>query len=437
MKSGGREGVRKDESTVPVPIGLPPLAKMAFDGRDLAPVWNELVQRATAANGDAAALLDLSTIAHLQGRPEDRLALQAEALRFSRVYRQPPATEDANTLRLLAFMAPGDFMANIPIEFMVRTANVNLDMVYVLPGRPLPEIPDHDVALVAAAESDENQPVLAEIASLVRTWPRPVINKPEHIARLTRAGTWQLLKDAPGVVFPVNVRIPRETMLALQSGGTDVAGLLGGAGFPIIARPADSHAGTGLVKLDSAEAISGYLDEWPAEDFYIAPFIDYRGADGLFRKYRIAFIDGRPFACHMAISEHWMIHYLNAGMTESAAKRAEEAAFMAAFDDDFAVRHRVALEAIAQRAGLEYLPIDCGETPDGKLLVFESGTNMIVHSMDPPELFPYKPPQMEKVFAAFEAMVRRAAGRPALVSVPSPALAPGAAAETPLATRAD
>jgi hypothetical protein len=35
---------------------------------------------------------------------------------------------------------------------------------------------------------------------------------------------------------------------------------------------------------------------------------------------------------------------------------------------------------------------------------------MIVHSMDPPELFPYKPPQMEKVFGAFRAMLRGARG---------------------------
>jgi hypothetical protein len=39
---------------------------------------------------------------------------------------------------------------------------------------------------------------------------------------------------------------------------------------------------------------------------------------------------------------------------------------------------------------------------------------MIVHAMDPPTLFPYKAPQMRKVFAAFEAMlVAAATGRPA------------------------
>jgi hypothetical protein len=32
--------------------------------------------------------------------------------------------------------------------------------------------------------------------------------------------------------------------------------------------------------------------------------------------------------------------------------------------------------------------------------------------MDPPDLFPYKQPQMRKVFAAFEAMLRRRAAEP-------------------------
>jgi hypothetical protein len=36
---------------------------------------------------------------------------------------------------------------------------------------------------------------------------------------------------------------------------------------------------------------------------------------------------------------------------------------------------------------------------------------MIVHRMDPPNIFPYKGPQMAKVFGAFEAMLRSKAVR--------------------------
>jgi hypothetical protein len=51
--------------------------------------------------------------------------------------------------------------------------------------------------------------------------------------------------------------------------------------------------------------------------------------------------------------------------------------------------------------------VDCAETRDGRLLVFEADNTAIVHDMDPPDVFPYKPPQMRKIFAAFTAMLSR------------------------------
>ncbi|MGH6725675.1 MAG: ATP-grasp domain-containing protein [Pseudolabrys sp.] len=409
MISSNANAALADELDSVSPIGLPALCQMAFDGLDLAPVWNKLVLRVKAQPSDAAALLDLSAVAQLQGRPQDSRALQTAALNMQRVYRRPAAVPADRPLKLLAFMAPGDFMANTPLEFMLEGSSIELDMMYVVPGTTLPMPPEHDVALVAIDESDETAPVLREIAQRVKSWPRPVVNAPDRIAQLTRAGTWEMLKGAPGIVMPMNARIDRTTLTGVAAGDVAIESVLDGAGFPIIARPSWSQAGVGLVKLDNAAAIDPYLCEWENAEFYVAPFVDYASGDGLFRKYRIAMIEGRPFAAHMAISQHWMIHYLNANMRNDAGKRAEEAHFMANFDSDFAVRHAAAFKAIAERSGLEYLPLDCGETPDGKLLVFEAGTAMIVHSMDPPDLFAYKRPQMEKVFKAFQTMLHNAA----------------------------
>jgi hypothetical protein len=396
----------------PVPIGLARLAKLAFDGQDLALLADELSARALAVPPDPAALMDLSTIAQLTGRPDDRLMLQMGALSLQRVYRQPAAAE--GTLRLLAFMAPGDFLANTPLEFMLQDSNVSLDMLYVVPGRPLPQpLPAHDVAIVAATELEQNRAVLDQLAMLIPSCPRPVLNAPGRIARLTRDGAWNLLRSAPGVVYPINARIERARLAAVGNCEIKIADVLD-FDFPIIVRPVDSHAGHGLGRIADAPAIDGYLENHPACEFFVSPFVDYRGDDGLYRKYRVALIDGRPYACHMAISTHWMIHYLNAGMMESAEKRAEEARFMAEFDDGFVLRHREALVGIAERVGLDYVAMDCAEMRDGRLLVFEVGNGMIVHAMDSPTLFPYKAPQMRKVFGAFEAMLRAAAtGRPA------------------------
>jgi hypothetical protein len=330
--------------------------------------------------------------------------LQQHALEVERVYRQPACVPDP--IRLLALVAPGDFLANMPIEFMLEGSNIVLITAYVLAEQPLPgHIPEHDVALVAIAQSSGNEPLLNALAAIIDAWPRPTVNAPEHIARLTRDGTWAQLKSTPNAHIPMTVRICREDLERVGRGAHSLCAVLGGSNFPIIARPLDSHSGDGLAKLDDGAAIGAFLQARSGAEFYISPFVDYRSADGLYRKYRIALIDGRPYACHMAISEHWMVHYFNAEMTTRAERRAEEARFIADFNEDFSVRHAAALQAIGERLGLDYVPIDCGETADGRLLVFEVGTNMIIHALDPPDLFPYKGEQMQKLFRAFHTML--------------------------------
>jgi glutathione synthase/RimK-type ligase-like ATP-grasp enzyme len=185
----------------------------------------------------------------------------------------------------------------------------------------------------------------------------------------------------------------------------DIAGIA----LPVIIRPVGSHAGHDLQKVNSAQEAADYCESVRASQFYVAPFIDYRSSDGLYRKYRVMIIQGHAYICHMAISSHWMIHYLNAGMTESEAKRREEARAMENFDNDFAKRHNAALQAITQRVGLDYFGLDCAETQDGKLVIFEVDSNMIVHDMDPIDTFAYKQPVMQKLFAAFRSMLLDAA----------------------------
>ena len=82
---------------------------------------------------------------------------------------------------------------------------------------------------------------------------------------------------------------------------------------------------------------------------------------------------------------------------------------MAHFEQEFARRHAAALRAIDARMGMPYLGIDCAETRNGELLVFEADNAMIVHAMDAEALYPYKRPVMQKVFDAFRAMLARAA----------------------------
>jgi hypothetical protein len=401
----------------PCPAGIAKLSKMRFDGVDLGPLWSELIGRYVYHAEDAAALMDLAVLEQLFGNAEAGLARQAEALLLCRLYRSP-FSGGTPALRLLALAAPGDLGTNTPLEFLLEGSDTELHTLYVVPGAPLPApLPEHDLAFVAVSESDDNRAVIDEIARLAAGWPRPLLNRPERIALLSRERLCQLLDGTPGLLVPATARIDRARLARLAAGATTMADVLPDGAFPIIARPVDSHAGHGLQKLPDEAALGRYLQERSEAAFFVSRFVDYRGSDGLFRKYRIVFIDRRSYACHMAIADQWMIYYLNANMRESAAKRAEEAQFMACFDAEFAQRHGDALAAIAERVGLDYFGIDCAESADGKLLLFEADIAMIVHAMDDPAIFPYKAKQMRRVFDAFGAMLRqRRAAAPSSVA---------------------
>ena len=178
--------------------------------------------------------------------------------------------------------------------------------------------------------------------------------------------------------------------------------------YPLIARPIGTHAGGGLEKIVSRAELAAYLGSRKEAQFFIAPFIDYCSPDGKFRKQRIAVIDGKAFASHLAISDHWMVHYLSAGMAAHSDRRAEEAEWMREFETGFAVRHAAAFAALHRRLGLDYFAIDCAELADGRLLLFEADVAMIVHAMDSSATFPYKKLAMRQLFAAFEqALLKR------------------------------
>lgn len=401
------------------PLGVAKLSKLAFDGVDLGPLRSQLLDKYVFEPGNAAALMDLATLEQLSGNLDDGLARQGEALALRRIYRSPCAVATP-ALRLLAFAAPGDLGNNTPLEFLLEDSGIELTTIYVVPGEPFPaEVPDHDLAIVAACESDDNRPCLIEIARRIPDWPRPVLNHPDQIGLLARERLHMLVKPVAGIEMPMTVRIDRASFAEIAEGKAALRSHLADGAFPLIARPIGSHAGRGLRKLDDEAAARAYLAERPESGFQISRFVDYRSADGFYRKYRVVFVDGRAYACHMAIADQWMIYYLNAAMGESEAKRAEEERFMTGFDSEFARRHRAALAALADRIGLDYFGIDCAETADGRLLLFEADIAMIVHLMDSPSLYPYKPPQMRKVFDAFATMLRQRASSAPKLPVPS------------------
>jgi glutathione synthase/RimK-type ligase-like ATP-grasp enzyme len=388
-------------------IGFARLTTMAFNGADLRPMRDEIMTKIAMGTVDAGEGLDLSLIAQLLGDKLMGLAVQDEVLAFHQLFRSPCSLEKPK-LQVLALAAAMDMGGNTPIEFLLEHSGIELQTLYVVDGVELPQpLPEHDVAIVIASDSEECREALGKIERAASRWPRPLLNPPHLVGNLDRDKLHRLLHGIAGLDIPATEAASRAQLSGVAEASRPLADIAGGLGFPIIIRPRGSHAGNGLAKIDDRSALARYLAERPELEFFVSRFVDYANDDGLFRKYRIVFVDGRPYACHMAIADRWDIWYLNAGMAFSDDKRAEEASFMRGFDEIFAVRHRHALAAMAERVGLDYFTVDCAVNKDGELLIFEADNTAVVHNMDSPEVFPYKPPQMRKIFAAFAAMLSR------------------------------
>ncbi|MCJ2088379.1 hypothetical protein MKK88_20660 [Methylobacterium sp. E-005] len=386
---------------VPSPmIGPARLIRAAFEGTDMGAWANDILSRAGDGDLEAGTALDLATILLLMHRSDTALQLQNEVLGHCRHFQLQSNTPEAAT-RVLVIVTAGDLMANTPVDFLLDDPGFRLEYLFVLPGDNVPDpLPAHDVCIIGVAYSTANEPVLEALASAASRWDRPVINHPRNVLKTSRHGIAEALDGAEGIVVPSVIRVPQAAI------ATATGVLPDGWSYPVLIRPIDTHAGNALRKIAGSDDLTAYLDRSDAETYYVTQFYDYSGSDGLFRKLRIVLVDGVPFLCHMAIRDHWMIHYLNAGMSEDSAKRNAEAEAMATFDDQFAPRHRTAFAAIHNRTGLDYLILDCAETRDGRLLVFEADTGMVIHDMDPVNLYPYKRPQMHRVFAAFQNAIR-------------------------------
>jgi hypothetical protein len=390
-------------------VGMAKLAKFAFDGNDLQPIRQNLIAKLVDGTVEAGEGLDLSLIAQLLGDKQTGLAIQQEILASHQLYRLPCLAKNPR-LRVLALAAATDMGSNTPIEFLLEESGIDLMVLYVIPGVELPSpLPDHDIAIVIASDSEDCRDALSKIDLMAPRWPRPLLNLPRLVGNLDRDKLHRLLADIDGLVIPATVAVAREQLQEMSQSAASLVDIATGLNFPFIARPRGSHAGVGLAKIDDATAMAEYLAVRQEQEFFVSRFVDYSDEDGLFRKYRIVFVDGRPYACHMAIAQRWDIWYLNAGMSDSASKRLEEETFMRTFDIGFARRHQRALASLVAQVGLDYFTIDCAETDDGSLLIFEADNTAVVHNMDMPEVFPYKPPQMRKIFGAFAAMLCRRA----------------------------
>jgi hypothetical protein len=185
-----------------------------------------IIVRYAADPTDAAALLDMSFILQTAGQRSKGLELQQMALKLRRCYARAHGSGDG--LKVLAFVAEGDFMANTPVDFLMEGSNAVLTLVYIDGQTPdLRDVPEHDVAFIAVGESEANVPVLANLERLLNGRRGPIMNGfPQRIAALTRDRVAEMFADEASIVAPATVRADRVSLHQLAHGQIGLSALL-------------------------------------------------------------------------------------------------------------------------------------------------------------------------------------------------------------------
>src|SRR5579859_1467078 len=370
------------------------------------------------------------------GDRKSGLEMQAMALAQTQVYRR--VFGNGRGLRVLAFLAPGDLAANTPLDYLLEASDVDLTLVYCNgPPPAFEDLPDHDVAILAVNRSEETADLLSQLQGVFDDWPRPVVNgRPERIAALTPNRLSATLAGHRRLACPDTRRLSRRRLLAATRSTSPEP--WDGPLFPVVIRPVAAETGRQPEKVDLIGALDACLAQIPDGDVEVAAFYDYSGQDGLFRKFRVAVIDGKPHIDHVAVSPHWRARYCSlASLDWGLGDRTQEARLMATFTETFALRHRVAFDTLVEAVQLDYFDIDCAESIDGRLLVFEAGVAMLTHAADPPHLHAMRAPAASRISAAFvAALTARAARRadaPSDLGAARPVAACGVTASSALA----
>jgi hypothetical protein len=230
-------------------------------------------------------------------------------------------------------------------------------------------------------EPEQNSKVLENLRKLLRGVPGRVINKPEAVLRSTRDNVARLLSGIPGLIVPKAIRLDGGKR-PIAAKNLDKAGIVA----PVILRKTGTHAGKIVGLFDSIDGAVAALE--PGEHI-ATQFVDFAGADRLYRKLRVYFIGRRVILRHMIVSDQWNVHVRERGryMADYPKLVAEERALFE-MDQPFSPKVREVFDAVRERMPLDFFGMDFGLTKDGDVVLFEANATM---SFFP--LWPSKDPQ--------------------------------------------
>lgn len=330
----------------------------------------------------------LSRIAAIDGDDAAALAHQRAALGAA------PAPQDgASSTRIprLLLLSSEAQLGAVAAQHLTDSAlSIEALVVERAVGTPLPP---HHAIWNTITDADRSAAALQIAARITATSGAPIINEPNAVLATSRTALPDLLRDVEDVVAARVRLLPRERIEEAQ------------VGWPRLLRAPGYHSGQHFVLVRGAEELDAAAAALPGAELLAIQYIDTRGEDGFFRKYRVIIVDGTLYPLHLAVSENWKVHYFSAGMAENPEGRAEEARFLESMQSAIGDRACAALERIARRLALDYAGIDFGLDREGRVVVFEANATMTVPAPPSDARWDYRRTHVNRILSATRRML--------------------------------
>lgn len=349
----------------------------------------------------AIAYMNLTSIYASTGRLAEAEICRDQAYRNQRVFIE----HEGDPIRRVLVLCVGRTSGNIPFEILLPTTTCTR-IKYVIDYAPEMEdewLPEYDLVFNAIGEPDIASLFADRLQRFVSRCARPILNPPEVVTLTQRHRLAAFMGDIEEVVNMPCIRLdgPPNSRAALayqlaQKGLT----------FPILIRPVGSHGGKQFERCETMEQLE--LQIRAINDIcYLTSYCEYVSADGYYRKYRIIYVDRKPLPYHLAISEHWKVHYETAGMEQHLWRIDEEYRFLQDPEKVLGARAMSTLAYIGSRLNFDYGGIDFTLLPDGRILVFEANPTMLVHREHSDSGLAHKNFFVQRIVDAFEKLLAR------------------------------
>jgi tetratricopeptide (TPR) repeat protein len=280
---------------------------------------------------------------------------------------------------------------NIPTRLWIDDRRFTIHALYTDYADPALDLPPHQLVVNAIGDADLCADALDRAEQLLSRSVAPVINRPARVRPTGRADNARRMAGIPGVIAPRIEMVSRRELAILR--------------YPVLLRSPGFHTGRHFVYVEDPAAASDAAASLAGEELLAIQYLDARGADGMARKYRVMFIDGRMYPLHLAISSDWKVHYFTADMAKSEAFRDEERRFLLDMPGVLGMRAMDALAGIEAALGLQYAGIDFALSPDGSVLLFEANATMVVFPPGPDPLWDYRRAAIDAALRAARQML--------------------------------